>query len=120
MERRDVVARAEPHRSPDDRNSSLAKKIAGGLQMREIPQLEGDVMHLDVLADNEIDRVMVGVAAHEHEEVADPVGNAEAEDVAVELGHRPGIMGDEGDMSELQHAGPDDLLTVADIGPFVE
>jgi hypothetical protein len=35
-------------------------------------------MQLRLLVDDEVERVMVGVAAHEHEEIAAPVGHPEA------------------------------------------
>src|SRR3569833_2844596 len=62
MERRDVVARSESHRSPDDREFPFPDQVARSLQVREIPQLERDVVHLDALAADEIHRVMVGIA----------------------------------------------------------
>jgi hypothetical protein len=83
----EVVPGAKTHRPPDDRNLPLAEKIARRLQVGEIFQLVGDVMHLDILAGDEIYRMMVGVAAHEDEEIADPVGDTETENLAVELDH---------------------------------
>ena len=59
MERCDVMAWTEPHRSPDNRGSLLAEQIARILQVDEVLQLECDVMHLDVITSDEIYRVMI-------------------------------------------------------------
>ena len=42
---------------------------------------------LEPLASEAVDRVVVRTAAHEREPVLDPVGDAEAQDLGVELGH---------------------------------
>ena len=65
-------------------------------------QLERDVMHLGGLAAHEVHGVMVGAAAHEHEPVGDPVRNAEAEHLAVEIGELLGLVDDEREMAELE------------------
>ena len=96
------------------------KKIARGLQVREIPELVGDVMHLGALAADEIHRMVVGVAAHEYEKVADPIGDAEPQHLFVELGERLRLRRDEGDMPELERPGADDLLVIADGAPLAE
>jgi hypothetical protein len=78
------------------------------------------VMHVDLVAFDEVHRVVVCVAAHEHEEIIDPVGDAEAQHLAVELDHRLRLRHEEGDMSDLEHAGAHHLLLVADMTPFAE
>jgi hypothetical protein len=85
VENRDVVPRSEPHRPPDDLDVLLPEQIAGGLQMGEILQLESHVVDADGLAGEEVHGVVVGIAAHEDEEVADPVGDAKAQDSRVKL-----------------------------------
>src|SRR3984885_4269800 len=55
----DVVARTVAQRSPDDRDPALAEQVAGILQVDEIFQLEGHVVHFDIVAADEIHRVMV-------------------------------------------------------------
>jgi hypothetical protein len=120
VEGRDVVAGPEPHRPPDDRDFPLPEQVAGVLQMREVLQLEGDVMHVDVLAGDEVHRVVVGVAAHEHEEIADPVGHSKAQHLCIELGHRLGVVHGEGNVAKFERADAADRLAVADEGPFVE
>src|SRR5262245_3384264 len=88
--------------------------------MREILELESDVMELGAVAANEIDRVMIGVAAQEDEEVADPVRHPEAEDALIEVGRVVWARRDEGDMAELQRARPKHLLVSPEIAPFRE
>src|SRR5215470_2089316 len=75
-----VVAGAVAQRPPDDRDAVLRKHVAAVLQVREVAQLEREMMHVRILAPDEIHHVVVRVAAHEHEDVLDPVGNAKAED----------------------------------------
>ena len=70
---RDVMARALAQRAPDDRDAPLPEQVAGILDVDEILELERHVMQLDVLALDEVHGVVVRVAAHEHEEIADPV-----------------------------------------------
>ncbi len=86
---KDVVADAVAARSPDQRNLLLAEEIAGRADMLPILRLEGDVVHLVGLAVQQIDRVMIGTAAQEREEIAHPVGNAEAEQLGKEIDRRP-------------------------------
>ena len=76
---RDIVARTVTQRSPDDRNRFLPEQLAGVLDLGEVLHFEGDVVHLRLLAGEEIHRVVVRAAAQEREEVLDPVGNAEAQ-----------------------------------------
>src|SRR5579862_1998427 len=45
----DVVARPVAQRAPDDRNLALAEQVAGILQVDEILQLEGHVVHFDII-----------------------------------------------------------------------
>ena len=100
--------------------SFCAEQVAGVLQMREVAQLERDVMHGAVRAGDEIHRVMVGVAAHEHEEIVDPVRHLEAQHARVELRDRLGIVDVERDVAELEHADAGDVLAAADRLPLLE
>jgi hypothetical protein len=77
-------------------------------------------MHLGAFASDEIHRMVVGVAAHEHKEVADPVRDTKAQHFAVELCQRLRLRGDESDMAELEHADPDHRVVIADHAPFAE
>ena len=117
---RDVVARPVAQRSPDDRDRLLAEQLAGVLDLGEVLHLEGDVMHLRLLAGEEIHRVVVRPAAQEREEVLDPVGHAEAEHLRIELGDLLGVVDDEGDVAELERADADHLVMLAEIAPLRE
>src|SRR5262245_34106838 len=79
VDRPTVVAWAKPHRSPDDLDVLATEQVADVVQMRGVAQLERDVMHAAMRPGNEVHRVMVGVAAHENEHVADPVRYPKAE-----------------------------------------
>src|SRR4051794_24852053 len=98
----DVVARPVPPRPPDDWNIPRAEVVACGLHVRPVLELERDVMHARGLALHEVHRVMIGAAAHEHEPVLDPVGHAEAEHAAVEIGECLRIVDGECEMAELE------------------
>src|SRR6516162_8994570 len=74
-------------------------------------------MQLDGAAADEIHRVMVGVAAHEHEEVVDPVGDAKAEHLGIELRRLLRIFDDEGDMAEFQWPDAVMLQMLAEVAP---
>ena len=71
--------------APDDRNFFVAEEIAGDLYLPPVFQLEGNVVHLRALTLDEIDGVMVGPAAHEHEPVLDPIRHAKAEHTTIEI-----------------------------------
>jgi hypothetical protein len=68
-----VVAGTVAARTPDNRNLLTAQKIARRLHLRPVLQLKSDVVHLRVLAFDEIDSVVICAAAHEHEPVLNPV-----------------------------------------------
>src|SRR5580704_3487885 len=65
----DVVPRTVAQRSPDDRDFLLPEQIAGILQMDEILQLEGHVVHFAGGAADEIHGVMIGITAHEDKKI---------------------------------------------------
>src|SRR5262249_36937774 len=65
---RDVVSGAVPQRTPDDRYPVERKYVAAVLQMREVAELKREVVHHGALALHEIHGVVVGIAAHEHED----------------------------------------------------
>src|SRR4029077_13634742 len=75
----DVVTGPMPQRSPDDRHLFLSHQLARVLQVHEILELKGDVMKFGIGSGEEVHGVMIAVAAHEAEEVADPVGNAKTQ-----------------------------------------
>ena len=65
-------------------------------------------MQLRHLVDDEVDAVVVGIAAQEHEEIAAPVGDAEAEHVGVEFGdllHVAHAIGDVAELDDVEHRG---------------
>src|ERR1051325_2048714 len=80
-----VVADAVPPRSPQRLVAVEAEEIAGVLQMRPVAQLEGRVEVAVRSRLDQVDRVVIRAAAQEREEVSHPVGDAEAEDAAVEI-----------------------------------
>src|SRR6516225_10568370 len=88
--------------------------------MDEILELERDVMELHVRAAEEIDSVMIGIATHEAEEIADPVGDAKAEHLLVKADGTLDVGREKGDMPELQRADAGDLLVLAEIVPVLE
>ena len=59
-------------------------------------------MQLRLLIDDEIEGVVVGVAAQEHEVVAAPVGDPEAQHVGVELHDLLHVEHAMGDVAELE------------------
>lgn len=120
MERCDVMAWTEPHGAPDNRDTLLAEQIARVLQVDEVLQLECDVMHLDVITSDEIYRVMICVAAHEHKEIIDPIRNAEAQYPLVELGRLLWIVNYEGDVPEFQRTDAEMTQMLAEVIPFLE
>ena len=63
---------------------------------------------------------MIGVAAHEAEEIADPVGDAEAQHLLVERHGSLDVRREEGDVPELERSDAGDLLVLAEIAPFLE
>src|SRR5262245_57371341 len=83
----EVVTDAVPARSPDQLVAVEAEKIAGGLQMRPIAQLERGVK-MPIRVDlHQIDGVVIAAAAKEREEIRHPIGLAKAEHVAIEVGY---------------------------------
>ena len=76
--------------------------------MRPVAWLEGDVVEAHALGFHQVDGVVVGTAAQEREEIAHPVGDAEAEHVDVELHHLLRVEHVEGHVPEL--GGNDALL----------
>src|SRR5262245_47313044 len=63
---------------------------------------------------------MVGIAAHEHEQILDPVGHLEAEDAFVELSDRLHVRHHEGDVAELEWGDSTDRLVRREIIPLGE
>ena len=97
----EVVADAMPAGPPEQLVAVEAEIIAGGLQVRPVAQLEGGV-EMPVRAGlHQVDGVVVGTAAQEREEIRHPVGLAEAQHVAIELGHVLDVGDVEGDVAEL-------------------
>src|SRR5271170_8266251 len=104
----DIVPRAVAQRAPDDRDALLPEQVAGILQMNEVLQFEGHVMHFAIGAADEIHRMMIRVAAHEDEKVVDPVGDLKSEDLAVKLRGLLRIFDHPRDVAELER--PDAMV----------
>src|ERR1700686_2185525 len=77
-------------------------------------------MQLDSRAGEEIHGVMIRIAAHEAEEIADPVRDAKAQHFLVEGNGALDIGSEEGNMPELERADAGDLLMLAEIAPILE
>src|SRR5262245_63222872 len=88
--------------------------------MHEVLELERDVMKLHVRTGEEVHGMMVGIAAHEAEEIADPVGDAKAQLALVECHGALDVGRVEGDMSELERPDTGDLRVLGEIAPFLE
>ena len=116
----DVVAGPVPHRPPQQPDVLMREHLAGGLHVRHVLQLEGDVVHLDIVALDEVHGVMVRVAAHEHEPVLDPVRDLKAHHLGVEIGRRLHVRNVEGDVAELERSDAGNLVMLAEIAPFGE
>src|SRR5262249_49136331 len=97
----EVVTDAVPARPPDQFVAVEAEKIARGLQVGPIAQLEcGGKMPVRVDL-HQVDGVVVAAAAQERKEISHPVGLAKAEHVAIELGHMLDVGDEKGDVAEL-------------------
>src|SRR5436190_6446993 len=88
--------------------------------MDEVFELERDVMQLHVRPGKEVHGVMIGITAHETEEIPDPVRHAKAEHLLVESDGTLNIGREEGDMPELERADAGNLLVLAEIAPLLE
>src|SRR5436190_19386630 len=88
--------------------------------MDEVFELERDVMQLHVRPGKEVHGVMIGITAHETEEIPDPVRHAKAEHLLVESDGALNIGREEGDVPELERADAGNLLVLAEITPFLE
>ena len=72
-------------RSPDELDVVVVQQVTGLLDVVPVVQLVGNVMQPATRAAQKVDGVVVGAAAQEDEEIADPVGDAKSEDVAIPL-----------------------------------
>ena len=79
-----------------------ARHFGGALDFRPILHLEGDVVQLRLRIIDEVHGMMIGVAAQEGEVVGMPVGDAEAEHVAIEFYGLVHVVDAIGDMAEFQ------------------
>ena len=96
-----IVADAVPARPPQQLVAVETEEVAGIVHVAPIAQLEGG-MEVAVRAGlHQIDGVMVGPAAQEREEVRHPIGLAEAQHVAIELGDVLDVGDVESDVAEL-------------------
>src|SRR4029077_8129066 len=77
-------------------------------------------MQLDGAAEDEIDGVVIGIETHEDEEIVDPVGNAKAEHLGIELGRLLWILDDESDVAEFERPDSVMLQMLAEIAPLLE
>ena len=88
--------------------------------MREILQLESHVVHARGAAAKKVHCVMVGIAAHENELVAEPVRHFEAERALVELNDLFKFRNEESDMADLQRADASDVAVDVEKRPLRE
>ena len=75
--------------APGQMQIVFVEQVASLFHMRPVVQFEGVMVHAWTGTAKDIDRVMVAVAAQEGEEVADPVGHPEAENVDIEVDGGP-------------------------------
>src|SRR5437764_9246186 len=88
--------------------------------MDEVLELERNVMQLRLRPSKEIHSVMIGITAHETEEIPDPVRHAKAEHLLVESDGALNIGREEGDVPQLERADAGNLLVLAEIAPLLE
>src|SRR6516162_7859174 len=117
---RDVVAGAVPHRAPEQLDLLGGEHLAGVLHVRDVLELERNVMQLRGRALDEIDGVVIGIAAQEYEPVLDPVGDPETQYLRVEVRHDLHVGNREGDMAELERSYAVHLMMRAEIAPLLE
>src|SRR6516165_3434888 len=84
---RDIVPDDMAERSPGERDLVLGQKIAGALDIGPITQFKRDMMDRGLRVPEKIHGVMIAAATQKCEEVAAPVGDAKAEEIAIELHH---------------------------------
>ena len=109
-----VVARPVAPRPPVQPVAVLGEVVEHRDQVVGAAHLVGDVVHAGVLlAGHEVGRVVVGVAAHEDEEVADGVRPPEPEEVLVEGLHGRQLGGVGRDVAELGGAQGREALDAA-------
>ena len=69
--------------------------------MAGVFQFEGKVIKPDRMSLDEIDSVMIRIAAHEDEKISNPIGYAEAQDGAIEFCGLVNVRHGEGDVAQL-------------------
>ena len=84
---RNIVPDNMPQRSPGERDLVLGQKIAGAFDIGPVAHFKRDMMDRRLRVTEKIDGVMIAAAAQKGEEVAAPVGDAKAEESAIELHH---------------------------------
>ena len=82
---RHVVTGPVPYRAPEDLEFVASEQIAGLMHVRGVAQFERQMMDARLCTACKIHRVMFDAATHEDEILLDPVGDTEAESVAVEF-----------------------------------
>ena len=104
---RNIVPNDMPVRSPGERDLVLGQKIAGAFDIGPVAHFKGDMMDRGLGVTEKVDGVMIAAATQKREEVAPPVGNAKAQEIAIELHHAGNVGAGIGDVAELErhHAG---------------
>src|SRR5712691_4181301 len=80
----EVVPGPVPADAPGELDLVQAQDVAGAREMAGVVELPGGVEHAGLPGGDEVHRMMVDIAAQEHEEIPQPVGQLEAELVDVE------------------------------------
>ncbi len=78
------------------------ERFRRALDFRPVLDLERDVMELRLGVVDEIDGVVIGIAAQEGKRVVAPIGDAEAKHVAIELHDLLHVVDPIGDVAEFQ------------------
>ena len=99
---KEIVTDAMAARTPEQLKSAEAEKITRIMHVTPVAQFKGGVKMTVRARSHQVDGVMIRTAAQEREEVAHPVGFAEAEHVDIELRDLLDVDAVERDVAELE------------------
>lgn len=98
----DIVSRPVASWSPDQRKPPPTEQVACALDMSNVRQLEGDVMHSLIGITQKVHGMVIRPAAEEGEEVADPIGFPEIQKVTEEFCRSFDVGYLEGDVTQTE------------------
>src|SRR5688572_13585874 len=94
------------------------EQIARITDMGDVFQLERNMVHSHLVTPDEIDRMVIRVAAHEDKKIFNPVRDLESEHTLIEFSNEFWIRYKERDVPELQRSNTDPVPPTTDITPF--